>query len=195
MASSSFAIDVPERCLRELRAGDARAFETVYRLFERPVYTLCLRMLGSREDAQEAMQETFLQLVRHRSEWRADSPFWGWLRRIAVNAALMRLRRQDVLSGSAELDEGDGPEPLALPPEQRVDLDRVLAALAEEPAATRAVMWLYLAEGYTHPEIAELTGQSVSYSKSQLARGLRRVRSRLEPDPSPRPTSIVEFAT
>ena len=89
---SSFAIDVPDLLLARARRGDAGAFEHLYRLFERPVFTLALRLTGERESAQDVLQETMLKLFKRIAEFRADSPFWGWLRQIAVNEALMCLR-------------------------------------------------------------------------------------------------------
>ena len=90
---SSFAIDVPEALLARMRRGEHAAFEQVYRWFERPVFTLALRICGDREEAGDVLQDTMLKLFNHLPDYRADCPFWGWLRQIAVNEALMRLRR------------------------------------------------------------------------------------------------------
>ena len=95
-ATSSFAIDVPASLLARVRAGDRAAFEQLYRRFERPVFTLALRMCGCRSEADEVLQETMLKLWSTIGGFRGDggSPFWGWLRQVAVNEALQRLRRE-----------------------------------------------------------------------------------------------------
>jgi hypothetical protein len=88
--ASTFAIDVPDALLVRARRGEAGAYEQLYRLFERPVYTLALRLTGQREEAQDILQETMLKLFDRLSAFRGDSPFWGWLRQIAVNESLMK---------------------------------------------------------------------------------------------------------
>lgn len=177
---SSFAIDVPDALLARARAGERAAFEQLYRWFERPVYTLALRIGGSRDEASEVLQETMLKVIDRIGDFRGTSPFWGWLRQIAVNEALMRLRRGRKLEqeiAGVEADFADAHEP---PPPAAADAAMLQRALAELPAATRSVLWLYHAEGYTHEEIAALMQRTPSFSKSQLARGLRRLRVQMQ---------------
>jgi RNA polymerase sigma factor (sigma-70 family) len=186
-ASSPFAIDVPAALLVRVRRGDVAAFEQLYRLFERPAYALALRMLGDREEALEAAQDTLLKVFERIGDFRGEAPLWGWLRRIAVNEALMRLRRRTPLDYHDTLPEPaseSDPDPFSLPPAaaESAVLER---ALAELPPLTRSVLWLYHGEGYTHDEIGALMGRSRSFSKSQLARGTRRLRELLIPCTEP----------
>jgi RNA polymerase sigma-70 factor (ECF subfamily) len=180
--ASSFAIDVPATLLDRARRGEAAAFEQLYRSFERPVYTLALRLTGRREEAQDVLQDTMMKLFDRVAEFRGDSPFWGWLRQIAVNEALMLLRRRGRLLAEVEFDESalsDGEQML---PPRAADAAILGRALGELPGATRSVLWLYHGEGYTHEEIAAAMGKSLSFSKSQLARGTRRLRALLQLD-------------
>ena len=101
--TSSFAIDVPQALLARARAGEPAAFEQLYRWFERPVFTLALRLTGQREEAQDILQDTMLKLFDRLGEFRGDSPFWGWLRQIAVNESLMQLRRRGRFLGKLSL--------------------------------------------------------------------------------------------
>lgn len=183
---SSFAIDVPDALLARARAGERAAFEQLYRWFERPVFTLALRIGGDRDEAAEVLQETMLKVIDRIADFRGQgerggSPFWGWLRRIAVNEALMRLRRgrklAHELSGDVIGDLSDDHGPL---PPAAADAAQLQRALALLPVATRSVLWLYHAEGYTHEEIAHLMQRTPSFSKSQLARGTRRLRAILQ---------------
>jgi RNA polymerase sigma-70 factor (ECF subfamily) len=182
---SSFAIDVPAALLARARNGQAEAFEQLYRRFERPVFTLALRLCGDRDGAQDVLQETMLKLFRQIGSFRGDggSPFWGWLRQIAVNEALMRLRRDraHALESTEDSDEWQqhGEDLAPLPP-AAADAALLQRALLELPATTRSVLWLYHAEGYTHDEIATLMQRTTSFSKSQLARGTRRLRALLQ---------------
>jgi RNA polymerase sigma factor (sigma-70 family) len=202
--TSSFAIDVPDALLARMRQGDHAAFEQIYRWFERPVFTLALRICGEREQAADVLQDTMLKVIARIGEFRGnrknrmdtvdaeDSPFWGWLRQIAVNEALMALRRRrrhemastDDINGSLHADDAltDDRTP---PPPAAADAACLQRALDALPANTRTVLWLYHAEGYTHDEIAALMQRTPSFSKSQLARGTRRLRELLEPTALP----------
>ncbi len=177
---SSFAIDVPDALLARARAGERAAFEQLYRWFERPVFTLALRIGGDRDEAAEVLQETMLKVMDRIGDFRGTSPFWGWLRQIAVNEALMRLRRGRRLAHEISDDLiGELAEDHAPLPPAAADAAQLQRALASLPVATRSVLWLYHAEGYTHEEIANLMQRTPSFSKSQLARGTRRLRTLL----------------
>lgn len=180
MNRSPFAIDVPDSLLARARTGCRDAFEQIYRRFERPVFTLALRICGDREEAGDVLQETMLKLFHHLPDFRGDSPFWGWLRQIAVNEALLRLRRQKRLVVEIGVDEDDLPEDRGLPPPAAADAALLQRALDRLPAATRSVLWLYHGEGYTHDEIAALMQRTPSFSKSQVSRGTRRLRALLQ---------------
>jgi RNA polymerase sigma factor (sigma-70 family) len=175
---SPFHLDVPESLLARAGRGDARAFEQLYRLFERPVYTLAWRMLGDPEAAREVLHDAMLKVFQRIGQFRRDSPFWGWLRQIALNEALMRLRKDKRLDFESEFDDVES-ETTA--PWVHADGRALEAALGELSALTRSVLWLYHVEGHTHPEIAELLGKSISFSKSQVARGTARLRDLLQP--------------
>jgi RNA polymerase sigma-70 factor (ECF subfamily) len=152
------------------RAGDFGALEQVYRAYERSVYTLARRLTPTVEDAEDVLQETFLEVCRSIGGWRGEGSLWGWVRSIAASKAMMRYRREKVRETDQLDDEAgarDGDVPLKL------DLE---AALLRLPERSRAVVWLHDVEGYTHEEIAELMGMTASFSKSQLARSHDRLR-------------------
>lgn len=153
------------------RAGDLGALERLYRAYERGVYTLARRLTPTAEDAEDVLQETFLEVCRSLGNWRGEGGLWGWIRTIAASKALMRHRREKLRTGEwLEEDVADSREddvPL------RLDLESALERL---PERSRAVVWLHDVEGYTHEEIGELTGMTTSYSKSQLARAHEKLR-------------------
>ncbi len=175
VSTSSFCLEVPDIVIAGARRGDMRALEHLYRLFERPAWTLAQRLCGNAEDAREVVHDAMLRLFERVGQFRGDSPFWGWVRQIVLNEALMRLRRERGREAEA-LDDTDEPAHEHVTPWQWAEARGLEAALATLPALTRSVIWLYHVEGYTHPEIAGLTGKSVSFSKSQLARGTARLR-------------------
>jgi RNA polymerase sigma factor (sigma-70 family) len=176
---ASFQIEVPELVLARARRGDPRALEQVYRAFERPAYTLALRIVGDAESAREVMHDAMLRVIERIGQFRGDAPFWGWLRQIVVNESLMLLRRT---RGTAfdDIDDRDEPPGDAPPPWMLADAAQLERALNALPPLTRSVLWLYHVEEYTHQEIAQMTGKSVSFSKSQVARGSSRLRRLLD---------------
>lgn len=178
--SAGFDLDLDPGVLARLRAGQRQALGDVYDRFARPVYGLALRVLGNPDDAADLVQDIFIALPRASRRFRGEARFGHWLRRVAGNATIDRLRSrkrlvplEDALeqlqAESSTVDAGDA--------------ERLLAALS--PTA-RLVLLLHAVEGYTHDEMAELFGQSPSYSKSILSRALDRLRRQLHPDSSER---------
>ena len=158
------------------RSGDLGALEQLFRAYETGVYTLARRLTRTAEDAEDVLQETFLEVCRSLKSWRGEGSLWGWVRTIAASKALMRYRREKVREAD-ELDDeatiGAAGDDVPL----RLDLE---AALTRLPVRSRAVVWLHDVEGYTHEEIAELMGMTTSFSKSQLARAHQKLRRWLE---------------
>ncbi|MGA9248360.1 MAG: sigma-70 family RNA polymerase sigma factor, partial [Candidatus Acidiferrales bacterium] len=88
--------------IRLAQQGDAAAFERLYRLHNRRVYSLCLRMVGNTAEAEDLTQEAFLQLFRKIATFRGESAFSTWLHRLAVNVVLMKLRKKSGTESSLE---------------------------------------------------------------------------------------------
>jgi RNA polymerase sigma-70 factor (ECF subfamily) len=99
--------------IAKAQSGDAQAFESLYALHKRRVYSLCLRMLGNVAEAEDLTQEAFLQLFRKIGTFRGDSAFSTWLHRLAVNVVLMHLRKKGLpqvsLEETLEPSQEDGP--------------------------------------------------------------------------------------
>jgi RNA polymerase sigma factor (sigma-70 family) len=171
----AISIAVPDALIARAKAGELEALEQLYRAFETPVYNLARRILRRPEEAEDVVQETFLEIVRSIRRYRGEGQLWAWVRRIAASKALMRIRRERVRA-EEEFDETltGSTAPVGVP--LQIDLERALDQLSE---TSRAVVWLHDVEGYTHEEIAEMTGKTVSFSKSQLARAHARLRRML----------------
>jgi RNA polymerase sigma-70 factor (ECF subfamily) len=177
-AATGFFTEVDEVLLARARRGDIAALECLYEAFAEPVYTLARRLCRSTEEAEEVLQETFLEIVRSVDRFRGDGAIGAWIRRIAVSKALTGLRRKR--RGDVELVEEVHWTPNEMPIVdeadgwRRVDLEKALSRL---PDASRAVVWLHDVEGLTHAEIGKIFGRSTSFSKSQLSRAHARLRS------------------
>jgi RNA polymerase sigma-70 factor (ECF subfamily) len=168
------SLAVPDILVARAQSGDEEALEALFRAFEMPVYNLVRRMFRRPEDAEDVLQETFLEVVRNIKQYRGEGHLWGWVRKIASTKALMRIRR-DQVRVTEELDDEPGKPGIHVV--ANIDLERALERLSE---TSRAVVWLHDVEGYTHEEIAEQMGKSVSFSKSQLARAHARLRRVLD---------------
>jgi RNA polymerase sigma-70 factor (ECF subfamily) len=99
---------MPEaEAIRLAREGNAAAFERLYRLHSRRVFTLCLRMLENSAEAEDLTQETFLTVFRRIQTFRGESEFSTWLHRVTVNVVLMHIRKKTVAQTSLdEITEG-----------------------------------------------------------------------------------------
>jgi len=184
---SHFQTSTSELDIARLKRGEAATQAAMFRQFEKAVYTLCLRILGNATAALDAMQDSFIQAFGNIENFHGSAPFGMWLRSIVVNRCLRELRdaRLNVhLNEGTRIEQNEAEHSWleqsgASPMEQLGDAIDLEWALAQLNNRTRTVLWLHHVEGYQHSEIAELFGQSVSFSKSQLARGLSQMRGLL----------------
>jgi RNA polymerase sigma factor (sigma-70 family) len=161
--------------IERAKTGDLAALEGVYRAYEGLVYTMARRICRAEEDAEDVLQETFLEVCRSIRRFRGTGPgsLTAWVKRIAASKALMRIRRERYRDADELPEDGAAAGSAAGDVGLQLDLE---AALTRLPETSRAVVWLHDVEGYTHEDIAELMGKTVSFSKSQLARAHTRLR-------------------
>jgi RNA polymerase sigma-70 factor (ECF subfamily) len=176
MSGSAFDIVLDEMTLARARRGDLKACETIYRLYQGPAYTIAFRICHCPSQAQDVLQEAFINAFKRLKQFRGDAPFWGWLRRVVVNQAISHLRRQPEFA-ALELTEAHA---ASAGDQGRVELCADLAAaFARLDAQDRSVVWLHDVEGYNHTEIAQLFGMTESFSKTRLSRARLRLRDLL----------------
>ena len=161
-------------------AGDALAFERLYRKHLARVYSLARRMIGP-DEADDATQAVFIRAWEKLGTFRGESAFGTWLHRLAVNVIVERFR---TLGTARERFLADGEAALERMPgaagpskhDARMDLD---AALKRLPPGARQVFVLHDVEGYRHEEIGQMLGVSIGTSKSQLHRARMTLRGHL----------------
>jgi RNA polymerase sigma-70 factor (ECF subfamily) len=173
--ASAFDQPLPDDTLAGARRGERRAQEVIYRAFERAVFNLARRMTGDPDAASDVMQDTFIKAFQRMHQYRGEAPFGLWLRSIAASESLMHLRRGRYFLDLFTTDDA-ALQSVACEDVSDADLERSLNLL---PSMPRSVLWLYHVEGYTHAEIAEMCGKTVSFSKSQLSRAHQKLRTLL----------------
>jgi RNA polymerase sigma-70 factor (ECF subfamily) len=168
--------------------GNQAGFEYLYHRHKRRVLGLFMRMLRNPAEAEDLTQEVFLLVFRKFHTFRGESAFSTWLHRLAVNLALMHLRKKRppsiAFEASSEPDDDSmspsiecGAPDLSLQGSiDRIHLQRCITRL---PAGCRMVFVLYDIQGYQHSEIAGMNGRTVGDSKSQLHKARKRLRAML----------------
>jgi RNA polymerase sigma-70 factor, ECF subfamily len=173
--------------IERAKQGDESAFEVLYHLHKRRVYSLCLRMVSNPTQAEDLTQEAFMQLFRKVGTFRGESAFSTWLHRMTVNVVLMHLRKKGLslvsLDETIESDEETqrkdlGGDDLRLTGSlDRLQLQRAIDRL---PPGYKTVFVLHDIEGFEHNEIAGLVGCSIGNSKSQLHKARLKLRDYLK---------------
>jgi len=178
-----------------LRARDLGAFEQLVAEFERPVFSLCLRLLGDAEEARDAAQETFLKVYRGLGSFRGEAGLKTWIYRIAINQAMNQRRwwrrrhRDETIS--LELTRGQGettlgnllPGGAASPEAQAISSERersIMRALDEIKPEYRIALVLREIEELSYEEIAQTLSISIGTVKSRIARGREELRRRVK---------------
>ncbi|HET9862223.1 MAG TPA: sigma-70 family RNA polymerase sigma factor [Steroidobacteraceae bacterium] len=172
-------IEIPADQLAAACAGDPRARGALFERVAPGALAIIRRLVRHRAMADDLLQDTLIAMFEHLGEFRGEAPFGIWVRKIAVSRCLMAFRSP--WHRAREALESWGEAAASTDADARtadlIDLDRALTRLSP---VTRAVVWLYDVEGWSHEEIAQAFDRTVSFSKSQLARGHARLRAELQ---------------
>ena len=179
------------RVVVQAREGDAKAFSELVRRYESKIFRLTQNITQNREDAEDAMQEAFLKAYEHLGNFEGNSRFYTWLVRIAVNQALMKLRKRKTdktVSMDETIDTGEDTVAREIAawdenPEQRYgreELNQILSTAVESLAPPyRAVFVLRDIEELSTEETAEALDLSIPAVKSRLLRARLQLRDKL----------------
>jgi RNA polymerase sigma-70 factor (ECF subfamily) len=161
------------------RAGDARAFERLYRETCGRVHAICLRLAGGdRALAEDCVQEAYVRAWKALPRFEARSALGTWLHRIAVNVVLERRRRPAAhLEFVEQVPETDLDDAFLDTPVEEAEIETAIASL---PPGARDVLVLCAIHGYSHPEAAQMLGIAEGTCKAQLHRARRLLRTRLD---------------
>lgn len=157
--------DLIEGCIN----GDRRMQQALYERFAPKMYGVCLRYAGNAEEAEDILQESFIKVFKKIGSYRGEGSFEGWIRRIFVNTAIEHFRKKTYLQPITEQEESsvEGNYLSVLDNLAEKDIVNLVQQLSP---GYRTVFNMYVVEGYTHRQIAEILGISEGTSKSQLSR-------------------------
>ena len=163
--SSTYERALIEACLK----GDQRAHKQLYDKYVRTMFGICLRYCSNYEEAKDVLQDGFIKVFTKLSQFSHNGSFEGWLKRIFVNTALEHYRTTKKLMFESDVDAADE-KPHHDYTLEKLSHKEILQIMNKLAPGYRTVLNLYIIEGYSHAEIAEMLGISENASKSQLSR-------------------------
>lgn len=162
-------IDKHVTLVQECRQGNRKAQFEIYKLYAKAMYNVALRIVNFDDEAEDVLQEAFLDAFTRIESFRGETTFGLWLKQIVINKSINYLRKRKVEFVS--LEEVEVAEPQLLEEEDlELRVEEVRLAIAELPDRYRVVLTLYLFEGYDHEEIAHILKIAESTSRTQYMR-------------------------
>jgi RNA polymerase sigma-70 factor (ECF subfamily) len=166
--------NINEILIEQCRRGDRKAQFRLYRQFSKAMYNLAYRFMNNREDAEDMLQEAFIDCFRNIRSYRSESTFGQWLKRILINKCINHLRKKKVDLLYFENVPDTPEEKLS---ESILDTSAIFTGIEMLPDGYRIILTLHLLEGYSHSDIAGLLAITESTSISQYSRARRRLRN------------------
>jgi RNA polymerase sigma-70 factor (ECF subfamily) len=149
--------------------GERKMQQELYDRFAPKMYGVCLRYAGNTEEAEDILQEGFIKIFKKIGSYRGEGSFEGWIRRIFVNTAIEHFRRKTYLQPITDKEEGTVEGTYLSVLDNLAEKD-IIGLVQKLSPGYRTVFNMYVVEGYTHKQIAELLHISEGTSKSQLSR-------------------------
>jgi RNA polymerase sigma factor (sigma-70 family) len=172
-------IDKHVSLVNDCRAGHRKAQFELYKLYAGAMYNVALRIVNDDAEAEDILQEAFLDAFNRIADFRQETTFGLWLKQIVINRAINYLRKRKAeLVSLDDVEIADVPE--ADHEETEFKVDAIKRAVAELPDGYRVVLTLYLFEGYDHEEIAHILKITENTSRTQYMRAKRKLNSLLE---------------
>ena len=172
-SATMFYDDLVEKC----KKGDSRSYETLYQQYAKAMYNTSLRIVNNSSDAEDVLQEAFMDAFRYLNDFNYKSTFGAWLKRIVINKSINILRKH-----KADLVDIDKASVQEMPNDEVLDEEQIQFKVAEVkkaitmlPNGYRTVLTLYLFEGYDHEEIADIMRISQSTVRTQYHRAKQKL--------------------
>lgn len=166
-----------EQLIQDCQANSIRAQEQLYRLFAPKLFAVCLKYSRNYADAEDNMQDGFLIIFNKIGQFKFKGSFEGWAKRVMINNVLQKYRSEGIF----ELVSENMPEEVEVEIEtESVSMDFLVGIIQQLPDRYRMVFNLYVIDGYSHKEIAEMLGITTGTSKSNLARARMILKDKIE---------------
>ena len=166
-----------EQLIQKCKKQDLKSQEQLYKLYANKLFAVSLKYSRNYEEAEDNIQDAFLTILKKIAQYKNKGSFEGWMKRIVINTALQRYRKQDVFQ---IIDEESIKEPEVEVNEEELSLPFLLQIIQELPDRYRMVFNLYALDGFSHKEIAEMMNISTGTSKSNLTRARKILKSKVE---------------
>ena len=173
-------IKMHKKYIEKAKQGDEHAMHHLYALYARALLNTAYRILNNKEDAEDALQESFLKAFLNLHQFQYQSTFGAWIKRIVINRCIDDLKKKKktiFLLNGHEVDRDIPEDSAVLETDQKGKLDELYKALHQLPDGYRTVFSLYMLEGYDHQEISDILQIGVSGSISQLSRAKKKLKS------------------
>jgi len=169
--------------IQEILSGSQKAFEVLYAKYARNHFLTCLRYIKDRSIAEDLLQESYINIYKNIKQFKPQlSKFTTWSNRVVINTCLMHLRKNDIFSKVDDITIIDSTNySLAQPPKaiDELSLKELTNVIQRLPKGYRTVFNLYVIDGYSHQEIADILKISVSTSKTQLLKAKKALQNKL----------------
>jgi len=174
-------LETEQEIIRRCLAGDMSAFRLLYETHKNVMYNVALRMLRNEQDAEDSVQEAFVQTFRSLARFRGESRLSTWIYKILMNTCLTRLRRAKPSAESLDGIENGGRNRLSAGNRDGTAKMILEQEIGNLPVGFRTVFVLHEVEGFSHDEIAKMLDITEGTSKSQLFKAKRVLQKRLRP--------------
>lgn len=166
-----------DQLIKKCKKKNAEAQEQLYRLYSGKLFSICLKYSNDYPSAEDTLQDAFITIFDKINQYKHQGSFEGWIKRITINTALQKYRKQKVFDivNEEQIEEVD----VEIENEE-VSLDYLLHIIQQLPDRYRLVFNLYVLDGYSHKEIAEMLSISIGTSKSNLARARNILKTKIE---------------
>ena len=166
-----------DQLIKKCKKQDVKAQEQLYRLFGSKLFSICLKYSDNYANAEDTLQDAFITIFNKIGQYKGQGSFEGWMKRITINTALQKYRKQKVFE---IINEEQIEETEVEIDEDEISLDYLLQIIQQLPDRYRLVFNLYVLDGYSHKEIAEMLDISAGTSKSNLARARYILKEKIE---------------
>ncbi len=170
--------NIHQEIIDQCKEGSQKAQFQLYKLYYRPMFSICMRLINNAAEAEDVMQEAFLNAFTKIDTYKGEVSFGAWLKRIVINRSLDYLKKRKVRF--EEINEKTNQIPDYQMEIKEVNMKVIKDAIQKLPDGYRVVLSLFLIEGYDHEEISQILGISNSNSRTQYLRAKNKLKELLK---------------